>query len=337
MHEELQKYLKGVQKINLKKLENTADSFVTEPSGQTKKCVVKIRNNPAFHSKARIAPERESRKVETISLGFKIQPPIDCIFCDPQKKAAKFSKETGLKEQYYLNESAAFSNLFSFGKIHGVVLYNYKRHVLDPRTISEINFADGLRLVQTIGKTSKKKYVSVHMNCGVKAASSLEHIHGQFHCEDEPLSRTYRLMMFSKKKYWKSWVKAMDEAGLVLDYDAKSKTVLFVEWSPVFGKTELVVMNLNTPSFQDLSEDEIAATAKFLVRSIKLTMENVSEQFNIVNLSAAKNDNFCNQFRLFPRSPLSHGAKTWEGYLESMGETVPHIHPEKLAEIANKV
>jgi len=129
----------------------------------------------------------------------------------------------------------------------------------------------------------------------------------------------------------------LNEAGLVLDFDAESKTVLFVEWSPVFGKTELVVMNLETPSFQDMSEPEVNAVARFLSRAVKITMENVSDQFNVVNLSASKKDNFCNQFRIFPRSPLSHGAKTWEGYLEAMGETVPHILPEKLADIAKKI
>ena len=90
MKDALTNYLKGVKKADLKKLENNIDSFVTEPSGQPKRCAVKIRSNPAFHSKARIALEREKRKIETISLGFKTQPPIDCIFCNPKKKAARF-------------------------------------------------------------------------------------------------------------------------------------------------------------------------------------------------------------------------------------------------------
>jgi galactose-1-phosphate uridylyltransferase len=337
MQEDLQIYLKNVRKADLKKLEKVADSFVTDPAGQPKRSEISIRENPAFHSKARVAPEREKRKIESISLGFKTQPPMDCIFCNPQKKAARFSKETGLEEQYFLNNSAAFSNLFSFGKIHGVVIYDYKKHIVDPRVLTVNNWIDGIKLVQTIGKASKKKYVSSHMNCGVKSASSLEHIHGQFHCEDEPLSRTMRLMMFGKKRYWKSWVKAMNEADLVLDFDPDSKTVLFVEWSPVFGKTELVVMNLETPCFQDMSEGEINSVAKFLSRAVKITMEKVSDQFNMVNLSASSKDDFCNQFRVFPRSPLSQGAKTWEGYLEAMGETVPHIQPEKLADIAKSI
>ena len=336
MLNDLIKYLKATKKTNLKKLEIIVDSFVLDPTGKPKKYEIKIRTNPAFHSKARIAPERETRKIETISLGFKEPPLLDCIFCDPKNKAAKFAKETGLEEQYYLNDSVIFSNLFTFGKIHGVVLYNYKNHIKDPRNLTVNNWIDGIKLVQKIGKKSKKKYVSSHVNCGVKAASSLEHFHGQFHCEDEPLSRTARLMMFSNKKYWKSWVKALSEDGLVIDFDTKSKTVFFVEWSPVFGKTELVIINLENTSFQNMNDDEVKAVAKFLEKAIKITMENVSDQFNIVNLSGSPKDNFCNQFRIFPRSPLSHGAKTWEGYLEAMGETVPHILPEKLAEVAKK-
>jgi galactose-1-phosphate uridylyltransferase len=336
MLDNLEKYLKSTKKANLKKLEDIVDSFVIDSSGKPKKYEIKIRTNPAFHSKARIAPERETRKVETISLGFKTPPPLECIFCDPKNKAAKFAKETGLEEHYYLNDSAAFSNLFTFGKVHGVVLYNYKNHIKDPRSLTVNNWIDGIKLVQRIGKESKKKYVSSHVNCGVKAASSLEHFHGQFHCEDEPLSRTARLMMFGKKNYWKSWVKALLEQNLVIDFDAKSKTAFFVEWSPVFGKTELVIINLENPCFQDMNDDEVKAVANFLEKAVKITMENVSDQFNIVNLSGSCKDNFCNQFRIFPRSPLSHGVKTWEGYLESMGETVPHILPEKLAEIARK-
>lgn len=143
-------------------------------------------------------------------------------------------------------------------------------------------------------------------------------------------------MMFSNKKYWKSWVKTLYEGGLVIDFDTKSKTVFFVEWSPVFGKTELVIINFENTSFQNMNDYEVKAVAKFLEKSVKITVENVSDQFNIVNLSGSSKDNFCNQFRIFPRSPLSHGVKTWEGYLEAMGETVPHIPPEKLAEIARK-
>jgi galactose-1-phosphate uridylyltransferase len=336
MLNDLQKYLKSVKKADLKKLETVIDSSVIDPLGQTRKYEIKIRENPAFHSKARIAPERESRKMESITLGFKTAPSINCIFCDPKSKAARFSKETGLREQYYINDSAAFSNLFTFGIVHGVVLYSYKEHVRDPRNLTVDNWVDGIKLVQTIGNEAKKKYVCSNINFGAKSASSIEHFHGQFHCEDEPLSRTSRLMQFGKKAYWKSYVKALDEKGLVIDFDAKSKTALFVEWSPVFGKTEFVIINLENPSFQKMSDDEVRAVAKFIAKAIRLTMENVSDQFNMVNLSGASGDNFCNQFRIFPRSPLAHGAKTWEGYLEAMGETVPHILPEKLAEISKK-
>ena len=336
MIKDLQNYLNKTKKADLKKMEDIVESFVIDPSGNPRKYQIKIRSNPAFHSKARISPERESRKIETITLGFKSAPMLSCIFCDPKTKAARFSNETGLREQYYLNDSAAFSNLFTFGRVHGVVLYDYKNHIKDPRNLNTSNWADGLRLVQQIGRDSKKKYVSSHVNFGAKAASSIEHFHGQFHCEDEPLSRTGRLMKFGRRLYWKAWVKALDEEGLVLDFDAKSKTVFFVEWSPVFGKTEFVILNLETPCFQNLSDDEITASAKFIAKAIKITMENVSDQFNMVNLSGSCKDSFCNQFRVFPRSPLSHGAKTWEGYLEAMGETVPHIPPEKLVEIAKK-
>ena len=333
MLEDLNSYLKNTKKLDLKKLEKVVNSFVLDPSGQPKKYEIKIRSNPVFFSRARIAPERETRNIETISLGFKTPPPIDCIFCNPKTKGAKFSEETGLEEQYYLNESAAFSNLFSFAKIHGVVIYNYKQHVKDPRGLTVSNWIDGINIVQKIGKVSKKKYVSLNANFGPKAAASLEHFHGQFHCEDEPLSKTDLALKTGTKKYWKSLVKTLLEEDLVIDFDKESKTVLFIEWSPAFGKTELVVMNLENPCFQKMDEKEINAVASFLDRSVRITMERVSDQFNIVNLSASVKDDFCNQFRIFPRAPLSHGVKSWEGYLEFSGETVPHILPEKLARI----
>lgn len=334
MLEDLERYLKNVKGTNLKKLENVVESIVKDPSGQTKNYEIKIRKNPAFCSKSRIAPEREHRPIETNSSESK-KVSTECYFCDPQNKVAKFVK-TGLKEQYYLNDSVAFPNLFPFGNIHGVVVYNYKRHVTDPRDLSIDNWIDGLKLVRKIGKKSREKYVSSNINCGSKAAASLEHFHGQFHCEDEPLSMTSVAMKLGNKKYWKSWVKALLEMNLVLDFDSESKTVLFVEWSPIFGKTELVVMNLENPSFKDMNEKDIKAVARFLSKAIKLTMDNVSDQFNIVNLSASSKDNFCNQFRIFPRSPSHQGMKSWEGYAEAMNETIPHISPEKFAEIAKK-
>jgi len=334
MLEDLEKYLKGIRKTDLKKLEKTIRCFVTEPEGQSKSCEIKIRNNPAFCSNSRIAPERETRKIETTSLGFKT-PSLKCFFCDPNK-CAKFSKETGLKKQYFLNESLAFSNLFPFGKVHGVVVHNYKQHIIDPRGLILNNWIDSIKLVKKIGKISKKKYVSMHINCGSKAASSLEHFHAQFHCEDKPLARTSLVMKLGTKKYWKSWVRALLEEELVIDFDKESKVVFFVEWSPVFGKTEFVVMALESSGFQKMSDKEISAVARFIDKAIRITIDRVSDQFNIINLSAAPKDDFCNQFRIFSRAPLSHGIKAWEGYLEFSGETVPHIIPERLAEIARE-
>ncbi|MEM5778272.1 MAG: hypothetical protein QXD43_04535 [Candidatus Aenigmatarchaeota archaeon] len=336
MFKDLENYLKNIKKINLKKLEKIEESFVLDPLKQLRKYEIKIRRNPIFNSKSRIAPERESRKIETMALGFKLQPSLSCFFCNPKDKCSSFSKETGLKSQYYLNESVAFSNLFTFGKIHGVIVYNYRQHVTDPRSLALKNWIDGIKLVQKIGIASKKKYVSMHINCGFKAGSSLEHFHGQFLCEDEPLSKTALAISKSNKNIWKAWVKAMLEENLVLDFDKKSKTVFFVEWSPVFGKTELVIINLENPCFQNMSNDEINAVAKFLDKAIRITIENVSDQFNVINLSASPKDNFCNQFRVFPRAPLNHGIKSWEGFLEFCGENVPHIHPEKIVEIAKK-
>ncbi len=334
MLEALEKYLKSIRKTDLKKLEKPVKCFVIEPSGQSKGCEIKIRKNPAFYSRSRIAPERESRKIETTSLGFKT-PSLKCFFCNPTE-CAKFSKETGLKKQYILNESLAFSNLFPFSKIHGVVVHNYKKHVIDPRDLMLNNWVDSIKLVQKIGKVSKKKYVSLNVNCGSKAASSLEHFHGQFHCEDTILAKTELSLKLGTKKYWKAWVKALLERELVIDFDPESKVVFFVEWSPVFGKTEFVVMTLETSSFQKMNTKEINAVARFIDKAVRITIDKVSDQFNIINLSAAPRDDFCNQFRIFSRAPLSQGIKAWEGYLEFSEETVPHIIPERLASIAKK-
>jgi galactose-1-phosphate uridylyltransferase len=333
-------YFKKAKEINLKKLEKSIKSSVIDPSGKIKTYEIKIRSNPAFASKSRIVPERELRKIETTST-ISQETSKECFFCDPKNKGARFSKETGLQQQYFLSDSVAFSNLFTSGKIHGIIVYNYKKHFTDPRNLTINNWLDGLKLVQDIGKESKKKYISSHVNFGPKAAASLEHFHGQFHCEDEPLSMTSLSMSLTKKlakkskNWWLSWVKSMNKAGLVLDFDSNSKTVLYVEWSPAFGKTELVIINLENPCFY-LKVNETNAVARFLEKAVKITMDNVSDQFNIVNLSASPKDDFCNQFRIFPRAPLVNGAKSWEGYLEAMGETVPHIHPEKLAGIARK-
>jgi galactose-1-phosphate uridylyltransferase len=336
----LEEYLKKVKKVDLKKLEKIVKPSVIDPSGQLKTYEIKIRSNPAFASKSRIAPERESRKIETSSAVSK-EASKDCFFCDPLVKGARFAKDTGLQQQYYLNDSAAFSNLFTFGKIHGVIVYNYKKHITDPRNLKLNNWLDGLRLVQDIGKESKKKYISSNVNFGPKAAASLEHFHGQFHCEDEPFSKTLLCMGLTKKLakkstiWWKSWIKSMLEKGLVIDFDKESKTALYAEWSPAFGKTELVVINLENPCFH-LKVNETKAVAKFLAKAVKITMDNVSDQFNIVNLSASPKDDFCNQFRIFPKAQLSLGAKSWEGYAEALGETIPNISPEKLVEIARK-
>jgi diadenosine tetraphosphate (Ap4A) HIT family hydrolase len=341
MLKDLETYLKNTKEINLKKLEERIVSKVLDPQKNPKAYEIVIRKNPAFSSKSRINIEREFRPMET---GGEITPLMSkehCVFCNPGIGFAGFSKETGLKDIYRLNETVAFSNLFPSGKVHGIVIHN-KNHVVDARKLNSLNWIDSIKLVQKIGLESKREYISYNVNHGQKAAASIEHFHGQFHCEDEPLSKTLYCMGLTKKlggsskKWWKSWVKSMNSKGLVIDFDSQSKTVMFVEWSPSFGKTEIVVLNLECPAFQSMNEKETAAVARFLEKATKITTENISTQFNIVNLSAAPKGDFCNQFRIFSRAPLTQGTKSWEGYLEFANETVPHISPEKFAEIARK-
>ncbi|MFH0929534.1 MAG: hypothetical protein V1818_04250 [Candidatus Aenigmatarchaeota archaeon] len=335
MLKELDAYLKDVQATDLGALEKDITSHVLDPTGGPVSFDIKIRDNPAFLSKSRVAPGREMRKLEiTADLRPKILSD-DCMFCDPEK-CAKFAPETGLEKQYFLNDSMSFSNWFTSGEIHGVVVYNYKQHIIRPKDLTMENWLDSLNLVKKIGKLTKKSYVSLHNNFGSKAAASLEHFHGQFHCEDMPLARTQLSMERSNRAYWKSWVKAMNNIDMVVDFDEESKTVLYVEWSPVFGKVELVIINLESPSFVTMSEKETDAVARFLQRSVSIVSE-ISDQMNIVNLSAAQDDDYCNQFRVFPRAPMNKALKVWEGYLEFMGETVPHIDPEKIAELARQI
>jgi len=112
MLKDLEKYLKDIKIINLKKFEKVIHSSVLDPLNKIRKYEIKIRENPAFASRSRIAPERESRPLEITE---ELKPKVlgDCFFCNPEK-CAKFSPKTGLKEQYLLNESIAFSNLFMF-------------------------------------------------------------------------------------------------------------------------------------------------------------------------------------------------------------------------------
>ncbi|MDI6806580.1 MAG: hypothetical protein QMD14_02050 [Candidatus Aenigmarchaeota archaeon] len=319
-----------MQKTDLQELEEKIKIPVISPENKKLEYEVKIRKNPAFGSRARIAPKREFRLKEIKKIR-RYGGKKECYFCNPEK-CAKFSPESNLKKQYFLNNSFAFSNLFPFGKIHGVIVYNYKSHVLDPRVIVLNEWVDGLTLVQSIGKESKKPYVSTHVNCGEKAGTSLEHFHGQFLCENEPLEKVKHAMKNTgeweggSKNYWYAWIESMKNAGLLIDSD-ESNTVFYVEWSPTFGKVELVIINLDKPSFLSLSKEEIMATAKFLKMGVEIIMK-LSDQFNVINLSASPEDDFCNQFRIFPRAPSKEGMKSWEGYLENLGETVPSIEPE---------
>jgi galactose-1-phosphate uridylyltransferase len=326
MKKYLKEYLKGVKKIDLRKLEKKVEAKVLDPSGKTKKYQIKIRENPAFLSKARIAPARKLRKIETAKK-VSTKKKKECFFCDPEKKCAKFSSKK-LEKLYYLNDSVVFSNLFPLGEIHGVVVFNYKTHNTDPRNLNLSHWADGINLVQKIGKLTRKKYISFHINYGPKAAASLEHFHGQFHCEDFPPAKTQLVLKTTNKKWWKSWLKTLLAEGLVIDFDPKTKVALYAEWSPVFGKTELVIITLEKPSFQLLEEKEIKTTAKYLNKAIRKIMR-ISDQFNVINLSAQTKDNFCNQFRVFARAPLAQGVKSWEGYLEFMEETVHFQDPKK--------
>jgi hypothetical protein len=86
-----------------------------------------------------------------------------------------------------------------------------------------------------------------------------------------------------------------------------------------------------------MSQGEVETVARYLKRATEITTEKISEQYNIVNLSAGSKDDYCNHFRVFSRSPSSQGIKSWEGYLEFMGETIPHVDPKKFAVIAKKI
>jgi hypothetical protein len=125
----------------------------------------------------------------------------------------------------------------------------------------------------------------------------------------------------------------MLKEGLMIDFDPKNKVVMYAEWSPVFGKSELVILNFESPSLMSMNESEIETVARYLSLGIRITNK-ISDQFNVINLSAAQDDDFCNQSRICSRAPLANGLKAWEGYLELMGETVPCVDPRKLVEFS---
>ena len=339
MTKELSKYLKGVKKINIKKLEKNITAKVKNPSKKTVAYKIQIRENPAFLSKSRIHLKREMRPVEIKEI--KHVSKSKCIFCNP-KEFAGFHPQNRLEYLYHLNDSMVFSNLFPTGKIHGIILHT-RKHITDSRKLKIRHWVDSIKLVQRVGNLSGKKYISYHVNHGAKAAASISHFHGQFHCEDEPISKTLLSMKKSKKysgkskKFWKSWVKTMLSEKLILDFDPINKVVMYVEWSPVFGKTEIVVMTMETSAFQEMSQGEVETVARYLKRATEITTEKISEQYNIVNFSAGPKEDYCNHFRIFSRSPSSQGTKSWEGYLEFMGETIPHIDPKKFASVAKKI
>ena len=75
----LEDYLKNVKEINLKKLEKIVKSSVTDSSGKLKTYEIKIRDNPAFASKSRIAPERELRPIGT-TISSSQETSKECFF-----------------------------------------------------------------------------------------------------------------------------------------------------------------------------------------------------------------------------------------------------------------
>ena len=341
MIKDLSSYLRKVKKINLRQLERTVTSKVIDSSKKIKTHEIKIRENPAFFSKARISIKRELRPLEIKRIAPKTMK-SKCVFCNPKIGFAGFDPKLKLKPEYHLNDSVVFSNLYPTGKIHGLIIHT-KNHVVDARQLKIRHWADSIKLVQKIGKMSKKKYVSYNVNHGTKAGASIEHFHGQFHCEDVPLSKTLLSMKLTKKlggtskKWWLGWIKSMLSEGLVLDFDSENKVVMFVEWSPAFGKTEIVVMTMETSAFQSMSDGEVETVARYLKEATTITSQKISEQYNILNLSASSKDDYCSQFRIISRAPLSDGTKSWEGYLEFLGETVPHIDPKKLVKLAKQI
>jgi len=301
-----------------------------------------FRYNPAFSGRARIEPERESRKLETTYHEARVKEE-ECYFCHPEEKCSKFPEDFGLQRIYFLNESVAFSNLYPIDEVMGVIVYNYKRHTISPLELSYENWRDSLILVKKVFEDSGKKYLYNNLNFGPKSAASIEHLHGQFICSNYELSLVKKVkenlskVSSSIKEFWRRWLKAMFEKGLVLHFDEKNKVALFVEWAPIFGKSEFVIISLNSSSLAEMKNEEIESVAKLLEVSTKIFFKNVSDQFTIINLASFPGDDFCNQFRIVARAPLAYGMKVWEGFLELSGESVPNIIPEELAKSLSKV
>ncbi|MCW1300958.1 MAG: hypothetical protein QW507_02910 [Candidatus Nanoarchaeia archaeon] len=296
-----------------------------------------FRENPIFMSRARIEPSREERKIETdFAYPIKVKEE-ECFFCHPNEKCSKFRHEN-LSPIYFLNESVVFSNLYPIDEIMGVVVYDYKRHVVSPLELNSSHWRDGLLLVKKVFESSGKKYVYNHLNFGPKSAASIEHFHGQFICSNYESILTSRVrenarkLEVSPRLALKSWIEALDEKGLILKRDENTSTYLFVEWAPVFGKSELVITSTYHSNLGEMEDLEIQKVAEFLELGSKLFFTHVSNQFTIINVASFKSDEFCNQFRIVARAPLEQGMKSWEGFLELSGESVPNILPEALAQ-----
>lgn len=159
--------------------------------------ILEKRKDPLTGIIVRINKDIKNKPRKSFELNYKSE---DCVFC--KNRILNETPDFFNFNKLILNNSILFQNAYPYGKIHGVLVPNFKDHVKNFSELRFQEFYDGFILIKDFVKRNFElkgfDYVYINLNKGFPAGASQEHLHFQIIQEDSPTF--YHSIIIEKSK-----------------------------------------------------------------------------------------------------------------------------------------
>lgn len=266
----------------------------------------------------------------------------NCPFCVADKSGTRFPKDF-VKEGFFREgDSICVPNLFSKAIVDGVCIVNVKKHILNPKEFTELDFYNAFSVCKKVIERAKNIYgLKNHilgMNFLHPGGSSVPHPHLQVHIRGVEYSGLSRLIIESKKyydvnekSYWKDLVET--EINNFQRYISKIEGVHWlVPFAPSHQKEVWGIVE-GKGSLFELSEKDLQSLAIGISKTVSY-YEDEGNTFTFALLSSPDigvGDYFSAQIRLCARPAFKSLYSNFDTWFDPMfvGDDVHTQSPEE--------
>jgi len=195
--------IEGINKIEfIKKVFSI--SFIDKNTKNIETYIIEYRRDPLTKFWIRINIDSVKRQKDEIIF---TKNKRECLFC----KENVFQYTTSfINNKVFLDEnSILIPNKYPFSKYHAILIPNFNEHIVSFSELKFLDFYNSFKLAleffkENYERNKEAKYISINLNLGYFAGTSIEHLHFQL-IQDEKPTNYFDIVIKESQNYFNQY------------------------------------------------------------------------------------------------------------------------------------